>query len=84
MRLRFSVGACYRHQRTIADLSVKVGPVGVTSFDGARSGHTDLTFTPGIRFNPTGRQEKAWWVQAGIEFPVADTAVSHTWGGWGL
>jgi hypothetical protein len=54
----------------VADFTVFFETFGETNLDGTRPGHTDLTFTPGIRFNPTGRAERAWWVQVGIEFPV--------------
>ena len=54
----------------VADFTVFVEAFGQTELDGSHSGRTAFSFTPGLRFNPTGREEKAWWVQAGIEFPV--------------
>jgi hypothetical protein len=54
----------------LADFTVFLETYGVTSLDGAHSGRTELSLTPGFRFNPTGRQEKAWWVQVGLECPV--------------
>jgi hypothetical protein len=54
----------------LADFTVFVEAFGETELDGSRSGRTAFSFTPGFRFNPTGREEKAWWVQVGIEFPV--------------
>ncbi len=54
----------------IGDFTVFLEAFGQTDLDGARSGRTAISFTPGIRFNPTGREEKAWWIQAGVEFPV--------------
>jgi len=54
----------------VADFTVFVEAFGQTELDGSHSGRTEFSFTPGFRFNPTGREEKAWWVQAGIEFPV--------------
>ncbi|HMF12632.1 MAG TPA: hypothetical protein VKE94_10010 [Gemmataceae bacterium] len=54
----------------VADLTVFVEAFGQTELDGSHSGRSTFSFTPGFRFNPTGREEKAWWIQAGIEFPV--------------
>jgi hypothetical protein len=54
----------------VTDFTVFVEAFGETELDGSNSGRTLVTFTPGIRFNPTGREEKARWVQAGVEFPV--------------
>jgi hypothetical protein len=54
----------------VADFTVFLEAFGQTELDGAHSGRTEFSFTPGFRFNPTGREEKAWWVQAGVEFPV--------------
>ncbi len=54
----------------VGDFTVFVEVFGQTDLDGAHSGRTQVTFTPGVRFNPTGREEKAWWVQAAVEFPV--------------
>ncbi len=54
----------------VGDFTVFLETFGATELDGRNSGRTQVTFTPGVRFNPTGRAEKAWWIQAGIEFPV--------------
>lgn len=54
----------------VGDFTVFLEAFGQTTLNGSRSGLTDFSFTPGIRFNPTGREEKAWWIQAGVEFPV--------------
>jgi hypothetical protein len=55
----------------IGDFTAFVETFAETQLDGSRSGNTLVSFTPGVRFNPTGREEKAWWVQAGVEFPVS-------------
>jgi hypothetical protein len=55
----------------IGDFTVFFETFAETELDGSHSGRTQVTFTPGIRFNPTGREEKAWWVQTAIEFPVS-------------
>ncbi len=72
MRYDVSIAKTLTDSKTpmIADFTVFLETFGATNLDGPRSGHTDISFTPGIRFNPTGRVEKAWWVQTGIEFPV--------------
>ncbi len=55
----------------VADFTVFVEAFAETGLDGSRSGSTLVSLTPGLRFNPTGREEKAWWVQAGVEFPLS-------------
>ncbi|HEX5270844.1 MAG TPA: hypothetical protein VFW33_10170, partial [Gemmataceae bacterium] len=55
----------------VGDLTAFVEAFAETELDGSHSGSTAVTLTPGIRFNPTGREERPWWVQAAVEFPVS-------------
>ena len=52
------------------DFTVFVESFGSTDLNGSRSGQTYFSFTPGVRTNLTGREEKAWWLQTGFEIPV--------------
>lgn len=54
----------------VSDLTIFVEGFGATNLNGSRRNETYFSFTPGIRMNLSGREEKAWWLQGGYEIPV--------------
>jgi len=54
----------------VGDFTLFVEAFGTTNLNGGQRGDTYFSFTPGIRMNLAGREEKAWWLQGGVEIPV--------------
>ena len=54
----------------IGDFTVFLEAFGATDLNGTKSSQTFFSFTPGVRMNLSGREEKAWWLQTGYEIPV--------------
>jgi hypothetical protein len=54
----------------IGDFTVFLEAFGATDLNGSRTNRTLISLTPGVRMNLAGRDEKAWWLQTGVEIPV--------------